>query len=292
MESDPAPIIYHPRTLGELLQLRRRRPGVSILAGGTYLMGASLSGSGRLDRDLISLESVEEMHRLARSDRYLEVGAAATLDSVLQAFGPELPPHLRRVISDIGPLGVRSGATLGGNLCVPDRLTTAVPALAISDARVEIRRSGGARWLRVEALRNNGTGLDLRPGEVLTRIRIPRQSWTSYRYQQFGSPYSPVPPYLLFIGVYRSYRRVLDTIRVIFASRQNPLIRAPAWEREVAGARLPLSEEQIQSALDGGSPLAQADAIRGSLPFETERQRELRVIRARALLRDFLASLR
>ncbi len=292
MPTEAAPIIYHPRSLGELLQLRRRRPGVSILAGGTYLMGATLGGSGRLDRDLISLESVEEMHRLARSDRYLEIGAAATLDSVLQAFGSELPPHLRRVLSDIGPLGVRSAATLGGNLCVPDRLTTAVPALAISDARIELRRSGAARWLRVENLRNNGSGLDLRPGEVLTRIRIPRQTWTGYRYQQFGSPYSPVPPYLLFIGVYRSYRRILDTIRIIFASRQNALIRSVQWERDVAGTRLPLSEEQIQSALEDGSPLAQTDAIRGSLPFETERQRELRVFRARALLRDFLASLR
>jgi len=68
---------------------------------------------------------------------------------------------------------IRNMGTIGGNLCQGDPLTDPGASLIALDAEVTLTRRGGKRTLPVENFFVDYYQTDLRPGEILTEIRVP-----------------------------------------------------------------------------------------------------------------------
>ncbi len=271
--------VYFPDTLGELLQLYRREPEALLYAGGSYLLSQRTTRFPVFPPAVISLQDVEELRRVARTERYVEIGAALPVRQILKLGKNNIPIALYSALRSIGPPAVIGLATLGGNIAVPGRILTAVPVLSLLESRVELRRQGSNRWVPVGRMHRAGGTLELEPGEVITRIRIPLQPWTLQLFRKFGSELAPDSEPLSFCGLVRTSNGIVEELRIIGSPGQPEAIRNKEMESELVGRRLPFGSRDIRTAIAAYDPKIEAlSAI--------QRDRFVR------LVHSFLASIR
>ena len=262
--------VYFPETMGELLQIHRREPDALVYGGGTFVLSQRAGRFADLPPAVISLQEVEELRRVSRTERYVELGAMVPIRQIIQLGENNIPGALHKALRYIGPPAVSGLATLGGNLAVPGRIMTAVPVLTLLDVRVELRRQGGTRWLPVGRIHRADGSLDLQQNEIITRIRIPLYPWTTEVFRRFGSELAPDSNPLTFCGLARASNRIVEELRIIGSIGQPRLLRNKSMEAELVGRRLPLSERDIRQAMD-----AYGDPDEELSPIQRDRFRRL-----------------
>ena len=169
--------IFTPRTLADLLSLKRRKPEVTLFAGGTYILHNSSDKYPPLPSTVASIRHLEELKRIHRTERYIELGSCVTLAEILRIGGRTIPPILAHAIRAVASPPVRSLATLGGNICARDKRLSLFPVLLVLDARLELREHGGSRWVPIARMAESDGELIISSTEVLTRVRIPLSEW-------------------------------------------------------------------------------------------------------------------
>lgn len=271
--------VYFPETMGELLQIHRREPEALVYGGGTFILSQRTGRFAELPPAVISLQEVEELRRVSRTERYLEIGAMVPIRQIIRLGEHNVPAALHEALRHIGPPAVTGLATLGGNLAIPGRIMTGVPVLSLLDARVELRRQGGARWLPVGRLHRADGSLDVHPNEIITRIRTPLYPWTTQVFRRFGSELAPDSSPLTFCGLARANNRIVEELRIVGSIGQPRPLRNKSMEAELVGRRLPLSARDVRIAMDAyGNPDEELSSI--------QRDRFLR------LVQSFLINLR
>ncbi len=164
--------IEAPGSIGEALELLAAEPARLILAGGTDLLPAL--NSGRLaPRPVLALGRLREIDGAGRTaDGGLFIGAGLTLARA-QAIAGVLPALARA--ASVGPPGVRTAATVGGNV-VSARGGDLLPLLTVLDARVETDSVGGRRSTPIGAFLAAAGRADgqagLRPGELVVGVSL------------------------------------------------------------------------------------------------------------------------
>lgn len=250
-ETDKRAHIHMPESLSELLQLYRRRPRAAIYAGGTELLRGVTKAEFALPMEVISLQEIEELRRVSRTERYLEIGAAATVARILQIGANILPPAFYSAIHHIGPPGLHSLATLGGNVCSFGQIFSVTPLLSIMDVRYEIRRQGHTRWVPASRFREPHGTPNLSAGEILTRIRIPLEHWNVQIFRQLGTIHLSNTAPLVFCALAKTDKGALDDFRLTFCGHRPVLFRNREREADLVGRRLPLPGREIQAFLSG-----------------------------------------
>ncbi len=278
-----SPTVYAPESLSELHSLLAANPDASLFAGGTWLMARQPEPRPVLPETLISLKRIEELSRITRSERFLEVGSMVTISHLLETGRNVLPPFLGEVLSRIGLPGIRNLATLGGNLCVPDRRMSGYGVLAVMDARAELRSGSASRWVPVSRLADAAGRLDIRPGEVLTRVRIPFQNWSVQLVRSQGSAIVDSDAVLLFCGLAQTGRGLLSDFRFIFSYPRVTILRRREIEAQIVGRKLPLSKREIDPVIDG---------IRQALDRTPDKLSVYQREKTLSMLRWFLSQLR
>lgn len=260
--------VYTPESLNELLLLLRRHPTAVVYAGGTYL-GTHMEVGTTVE--IVSLQRVTELHRVTRSDRAVDIGAAATIETVLRIGGNVLPEAFTEALVFTAPTGVRSLATVGGNLCVSGRTTTAAVAAHALEARVEVRKWASSRWIPIGRFRGADGTLALASGEVVTRIRIPLESFTVSSFRRLEARSGAG---ISFCGLARLNRGVVESLRMVFAGEDTSLIRHRDWEADIVGRRLPIGRRDLKALVARlGEYLAAHQG--GAEPFDRERMLRL-----------------
>lgn len=107
-----------PRTEAEVLGLLEATPGkVEILAGGTDLVGLMKKMVVTPDRvvnimEVPTLKTIDEL-----PDGSVSIGAAVTLDVILEHPYLDMYPSIKQAIHGISSLQLQSQGTLGGEVC-------------------------------------------------------------------------------------------------------------------------------------------------------------------------------
>ena len=163
--------IEAPGSIGEALEMLAAEPARLIVAGGTDLLPAL--NSGRLPpRPMLALGRLREIDGAGRTaDGGLFIGARLTLARAQAMAG--ILPALARAAS-VGPPGVRTAATVGGNV-VSARGGDLLPLLTVLDAQVETDSVGGRRSTPIGAFLaapGRADGLRLRPGELVVGVSL------------------------------------------------------------------------------------------------------------------------
>ncbi|MDR3343827.1 MAG: FAD binding domain-containing protein, partial [Treponema sp.] len=173
--------VLYPVNYTELFSSWSRFPDAIPFAGGTSF----LRYSGAFPKNILSLERIDELHRITRTERYLEMGAMVKLNEII-ALGKTVPSALSRTLMGIASQQVRNLATIGGAVCQKNRLVSDVAApMAALDARYELRTAKESRW--ISALRFSTVAESLGQRELLTRIRIPLELWNYTICRKFKS---------------------------------------------------------------------------------------------------------
>ncbi len=165
-------IFFAPRTLDELIALRTEHTDAPILAGGTDL-GLLFSKERRAFDAIISVARVEELNRLEVREDEIEIGAAVTYTRALPVLDAEYP-GMGELIRRIGSRQIRNLGTIGGNIGNASPIGDTPPCLIALDATLVLRGVDGPREMAIEDFFLDYRKTDLRPGEVIEAVRVPR----------------------------------------------------------------------------------------------------------------------
>ncbi|MDR1787063.1 MAG: FAD binding domain-containing protein [Treponema sp.] len=226
--------VFSPSTYTELFGAWERFPAAALYAGGSALLHNQGGIVPRLPQTIITLDKIEDLRRISRTERYLEVGAAVTLNEIL-ALGKVTPDILVRCIDSLIAPPLWNVVTLGGGLCIDGGLPAdlAVP-LAALESLYELRGQGGVRW--VAASRFAGLSPDA-PRELLTRVRIPIEQW-DYSLAAKLAPAGAAAPGGLAVFLARAQKDTLVDLRILYGCKS--IIRDKNSESELTGKHLPL----------------------------------------------------
>ncbi|MEW5817215.1 MAG: FAD binding domain-containing protein [Spirochaetota bacterium] len=245
-EKDNSPFTFTPKSLNDLLSLLRKRKEAQLYAGGTYILSRQTEKYLNLPHEIIYLGRIDDLKRVHRTERYLEIGSCVPIGRILQIGKRLLPASLYLCLSAIGSPGLRNLATIGGNLCVREMRMDSFPVLHLMDVRLELRRQGSARWLSVSRFLKSDGKPAIEPGEVLTRIRVPLENWDIQIYRKLGGTYYSNTNSLTFCGLARIQKDIVSDFRCAFSRIGISIYRNREIEAEVNGCKIPLQGKENQ----------------------------------------------
>ncbi|MDR1074217.1 MAG: FAD binding domain-containing protein [Treponema sp.] len=239
MDVSPNNQAFFPASFGELFSAWSKFPDAAPFAGGTEIMRRQGGRCPCLPRNILCLDKLADLRRVTRTERYLELGAMVTLNEIIR-LGKAVPEVFIRCLELIAGSQVRNIATIGGNLCYKvKRLDASAPLIGL-DALYELRCASSARWIAASRFSSLSESLALNEQELLTRIRIPLESWDYSVYKKFkrhetGESAGGA------VFLVRSEKNTLTSLRVVFAG--DVVLRDKNSESLLIGKRLPLDRK-------------------------------------------------
>ena len=226
-----------PATEDGLAALAARWPDATIVAGATDV-GLWITKQLRELPRILHTGRVASLHEVLERDDRVEIGAAATYaeaEPALRALDPDIGEMLRR----LGSKQVRAAATVGGNIANGSPIGDSPPVLIALGATIELRLRDTRRTLPLEDFFLDYGRQDRAPGEILTRIIVPRPGPTEhFRCYKISKRYDQDISALL--GAFRlriEGRRVVEA-RIAYGGMAATPKRARNAERAAAGLLL------------------------------------------------------
>jgi len=164
---------YAPTQLDEAVQ-QLSQPGARALAGGTDLL-VQMRNSGSSPAAIVDLKKIDSLRQVDIGADSVRIGSGVT--------GAELSenaaliacyPGVVEGTELIGSTQVQGRATIGGNLCNGSPAADSVPAMIAADGICEISGVQGQRQVAVADLLLGPGQLDLKAGDIVTAIVLPK----------------------------------------------------------------------------------------------------------------------
>lgn len=187
--------ISFPATLYELHGLIKTEGTVPFFSGRMYPERESLPGTEyQLPPEIISLDEVEELKRISRSETYIDCGSTVSFSALFNKAGHLLPPLLISTVKEsFNPAVI--GLTTPAGLLYSGRIPTPLSLLLnLFEVSYEVRRLRMHRWKGIRAaniwiyhnqlFKNGQIALDA--GDVVLRMRIPANNWGQARIRRIG----------------------------------------------------------------------------------------------------------
>ncbi|MDR3482470.1 MAG: xanthine dehydrogenase small subunit [Burkholderiaceae bacterium] len=162
---------HAPRTLAQLLELRRAHPRACILAGSTDV-GLWVTKQMRDLGDILYLGQVAELKTICEADRMLAIGAGVTLNDAYRALCQHYP-QLSTLWQRFASLPIRNSGTLGGNVANGSPIGDSMPWLIALGAEIVLHGSAGQRRLPLENFYLGYQKKDMQPDEIVEAVRVP-----------------------------------------------------------------------------------------------------------------------
>jgi xanthine dehydrogenase small subunit len=162
---------HAPRTLQQLVELRRAHPNALILAGSTDV-GLWVTKQMRELGDIIYIGQVAELKTTTERDGKLEIGAGVSLDDAYRALCGHYP-QLEQMWQRFASLPIRNAGTLGGNVANGSPIGDSMPWLIALGTEVILRGSQGQRRLPLEDFYLGYQKKDLRADEFVEALAVP-----------------------------------------------------------------------------------------------------------------------
>lgn len=216
--------------------------GGRLLAGGTHLM-PSLADRAFPPTRLVSL-------RRAGLDVIEVDGAAVTLGATATLATIEADQRLRFLhgcVRSIASPPVRSLATVGGNLFVPQPYGDLAVALLALDAEVEIHGAAGARRAALQSVLTAGVS----PDEIVAGVHLTAPASGEFRFhkaarRRFNS--ASIVTVAARVTAGGGSAGIVGDIRIAVGGLATTPLRCEAAERLLAGK--PLDAESIRAAAE------------------------------------------
>ncbi len=170
--------LYEPNSIREALELRKEHPKALILAGGSDIFIKIREGK-LAGCDLISIFALDELRGICiEEDGSILIRPLSSFtDVVMHPIIKEHIPVLGEAVEQIGGPQIRNIGTIGGNICNGVTSADSAGTLKAYDAILEIASLDGTRELPFKDFNIKPGVVDLKEGEILTGIRIPKESY-------------------------------------------------------------------------------------------------------------------
>tara|TARA_R110002096_G_scaffold267647_1_gene461401 strand:+ start:20153 stop:20980 length:828 start_codon:yes stop_codon:yes gene_type:complete len=184
----PAPFtMSQPPTLAAAQGLLSTIDGDTRIIGGGQSLGPMLNLRLARPDHLVDLAALPGMTETRATATHVEIGAGVTHARIEDGDVPDpIPGMLRHVAGGIAHRAVRNRGTIGGSLCHADPAADWVTAMtALGATVIVVPVNGPQREVTMRDFMRAAYRTALQPGDILTKIRIPRYSadahWGYYK---------------------------------------------------------------------------------------------------------------
>jgi len=167
---------FRPRSLRQYFEridaLEASR--TTILAGGTDLVPRYEQGLA-LPEHIIDIKAIPELGGIVERETHVEIGALTSIESLKKSAAIRKHfPALHMATDDFAGVQIRHRATLGGNIVNASPAGDTLPPLYACNAAVNIAGPRTERTVPIDAFIQGPGKVDLRPGELLRSVTLPR----------------------------------------------------------------------------------------------------------------------
>jgi CO/xanthine dehydrogenase FAD-binding subunit len=164
----------------------------AVLGGGTIVMAQRARGDVTRSR-LVDLAGIEDLGRVTETATAIGIGSTVTYAALLRSPGPVVPllPAVCRGVTG-GPQ-IRGQATLGGSACYANPASDVPTALVALGASMIIDGPLGRRAVPAAGFFQGAFRTDLRRGEVLVGMEVPRRGAVGWGYAKLKASESSWP---------------------------------------------------------------------------------------------------
>ncbi len=242
---------HAPRTLAQLLELRRAHPDAVLLAGSTDV-GLWVTKQLRELGELIYVGQVAELKTLREHDGMLEIGAGVSLDDAYRALCRHYPEQLTEMWQRFASLPIRNAGTLGGNVANGSPIGDSMPWLIALGAEVVLHGSDGQRSMPLENFYLAYQKKDLRADELVAALRVPlplpQLQFRTYKLaKRFDQDISAVCAAFSFVRDGAGENEIVRHARIAFGGMAATPKRAPLAEAAMNGQ--PWNEATLEAAV-------------------------------------------
>jgi len=160
-----------PADLGEALSFLHKHPDATIVAGATDI-GVRINKSMIVPPKILDLNRVAELDGVHVENGELVLGSRASWTALEDAC-QELAPEFHKIVAIFGAPQIRHVGTIGGNIANASPIADSLPFLFVMEAVLELRSAAGSREVNINDFYQGYKKFDLRPGELLARVRVP-----------------------------------------------------------------------------------------------------------------------
>jgi xanthine dehydrogenase FAD-binding subunit len=163
------------------VDLLAEHPEARLVAGGTDVLIRLRHGSHEFTR-LVDIHGLNEL-RFIKADATgtIRIGSGSVFtDLVLSDLIRTHAPVLAEAAESVGGPQIRNMATIGGNICNGAPSADSAPALFVLNALLELKSRQGVRQVPVTDFYLGPSSVDLKPGELLTAIIIPKNEYQGF----------------------------------------------------------------------------------------------------------------
>ena len=239
-----------PNSLADALAILANEPGVwKPFAGGTDLM--VLLEAGKLThRNYVNIWRLAELRGIDANNTHVTLGALTTYTDIQSH--PILQsefPMLCQAAGETGGLAIQNRGTLGGNIVNASPAADSPPALLAYDAEVELVSTQGSRWLPYHGFHTGYKQMLIRPDELLTRIRLPRNTTgATHYYRKVGTRKAQAISKVCFAAIGRTNNGPIEDARVVVGSVAPIVIRCVQTEAALRGQKPDAATAQAAQA--------------------------------------------
>lgn len=172
---------YNAATVEEAVNLLLAHPGARVISGGSDVLIKIREGKFA-GTSLVCIRDIEELKGIQKTDSGdIYIGAGTTFshvtnDPVIQ----ECIPVLGEAVDQVGGPQVRNIGTIGGNVCNGAVSADSAPTLFSLNALLHLTGENGKRVVPIHEFYLGPGRVDLKPGEILTHIEIPKKEYEGY----------------------------------------------------------------------------------------------------------------
>jgi CO/xanthine dehydrogenase FAD-binding subunit len=230
-----------PRSLEAALAELSSHVGARPFAGGTDLM-VMLEAGTLPSGQYVSLSNCLELRGIEETGDGLSIGAMTTYSDIRRSEVLQRDfPMLVTAASETGGVATQNRGTIGGNIANASPAADTPPALLAYDASLDVISSSGTRSLPYAEFHRGYKTMDLRPGELIARVRLPsrrlRDGWRDY-YRKVGTRRAQAISKVCFAGTIRMDGVRVDNVRIALGSVAPTVVRATRAEAALRGNAL------------------------------------------------------
>lgn len=156
-----------------------------LLAGGTDLMPRFERGK-QLPEKLIDIKKIPGLRSIRETPEGIEIGALTTIEDLrLHRAVARKFAALQTAAEKFAGLQIRHRATLGGNICNASPAGDLLPCLLAFGAELNLESPQGKRVLPLSNFLTGPGRTTLKPGELLTGIRL-KDNFTQSEFHKLG----------------------------------------------------------------------------------------------------------
>lgn len=186
---------------------------------------------------------IPELSAMKRSERYFEIGPELKINELLKKGATALPPILIRALAECAPTNMRNILTIGGIICAPKIRNSVFAALSILNAMLEVvsYTTANLRFqVPIQQIFRNDS-IDLKPGEMIIKIRIPYEEYDVDYYNEIQDKDNIIT----FVGTAYTFRSSISTCKFAIGNWGNDIIRETEIESGLVEQKLPIPDKII-----------------------------------------------